>query len=171
MFAQNFVPKVPFPNFKWKWASLQCTEGLNDPVVLLGVLFRMRKLEPKGVRYSSEEFANELRELSNDIKDSVGVDLARRTGQRNLIRNSGQYWRAVGLLADGDRSGRIQLTDFGRRVADHDISQTEFAAITIQTFKLPNLQIQSADECQLWIDNGLIIYPLRLLLSIFRALQ
>lgn len=171
MFAQNFVPKVPFPNFKWKWASLQCTEGLNDPVVLLGVLFRMRKLEPKGVRYSSEEFANELRELSNDIKDSVGVDLARRTGQRNLIRNSGQYWRAVGLLADGDRSGRIQLTDFGRRVADHDISQTEFAAITIQTFKLPNLQIQSADECQLWIDNGLIIYPLRLLLSIFRELQ
>jgi len=150
---------------------LQCTEGLNDPVVLLGVLFRMRKLEPKGVKYSSEAFANELKELSDDINDSIGIDLARRTGERNLIRNSGQYWRAVGLLADGDRSGRIQLTDFGRRVADHDISQTEFAAITVQTFKLPNLQIQSADECQRWIDNGLVIYPLRLLLSILRELQ
>lgn len=171
MLAQNFVPKMPFPNFKWKWASLQCTEGLNDPVVLLGVLFRMRKLEPKGVKYSSEAFANELKELSADIKDSIGIDLARRTGERNLIRNSGQYWRAVGLLADGDRSGRIQLTDFGRRVADHDISQTEFAAITVQTFKLPNLQIQNAEECQLWIDNGLVIYPLRLLLSILRELQ
>ncbi|KUO76604.1 MAG: restriction endonuclease [Desulfosporosinus sp. BRH_c37] len=171
MLAQNFVPKIPFPDFKWKWASLQCTEGLNDPVVLLGVLFRMRKLEPKGVKYSSEAFANELKELSDDINDSIGIDLARRTGERNLIRNSGQYWRAVGLLADGDRSGRIQLTDFGRRVADHDISQTEFAAITVQTFKLPNLQIQSADECQRWIDNGLVIYPLRLLLSILRELQ
>lgn len=171
MLAQNFVPKIPFPDFKWKWASLQCTEGLNDPVVLLGVLFRMRKLEPKGVKYSSEAFANELKELSDDIKDSIGIDLARRTGERNLIRNSGQYWRAVGLLADGDRSGRIQLTDFGRRVADHDVSQTEFAAITVQTFKLPNLQIQSTDECQRWIDNGLVIYPLRLLLSILRELQ
>lgn len=170
MLAQNFVPKMPFHDFKWKWASLQCTEGLNDPVVLLGVLFRMRKLEPQGVKYSSEEFANELRELSNDIKDSVGVDLERRTGDRNLIRNSGQYWRSVGLLADGDRSGKIRLTDFGRRVADHDISQTEFAAITVQTFKLPNLQIQHPSECQQWIDNGLVIYPLRLLLAILREL-
>jgi len=171
MLAQNFIPKKPFPDFKWKWASLQCTEGLNDPVVLLGVLFRMRKLESRGVKYSSEEFAKELRELSNDIKDSVGVDLERRVGERNLIRNSGQYWRAVGLLADGDRSGEIRLTDFGRRVADHDVSQTEFAAITIQTFKLPNRQIQSADECKLWIDNGLLIYPLRLLLTILRELD
>lgn len=171
MLPQNFVPTIPFPDFKWKWASLQCTEGLNDPVVLLGVLFRMRKLEPLGVKYSSDEFAKELRELSDDIKDSIGIDLARRTGERNLIRNSGQYWRAVGLLNDGDRSGKIKLTDFGRRVADHDISQTEFAAITIQTFKLPNLQIQSPDECQRWVDNGLVIYPLRLLLSILKELQ
>jgi hypothetical protein len=171
LFAQNFVPKLPFPGFKWKWASLQCTEGLNDPVVLLGVLFRMRKLEPLGLKYSSEAFANELRELSNDVRDSVGVDLERRVGERNLIRNSGQYWRAVGLLADGDHSGKIRLTDFGRRVADHDISQTEFAAITVQTFKLPNLQIQDPDECQQWLDNGLVIYPLRLLLSVMRELQ
>ena len=171
MLPQNYIPKMPFADFKWKWASLQCTEGLNDPVVLLGVLFRMRKLEEHGYKYSSPEFASELEELSNDIKDSVGVDLARRTGERNLIRNSGQYWRAVGLLEDGDHSGKIHLTDFGRRVADHDISQTEFAAITIQTFRLPNTQIQSAAECQRWLDAGLVIYPLRILLNIIRKLQ
>jgi len=141
MLPQNYVPIKPFHNFKWKWASLQCTESLNDPVVLLGVLFRMRKLETRGLKYSSSEFANELQDLSNDIKDSVGVNLESRIGERNLIRNSGQYWRAVGLLADGDHSGKITLTEFGRRVADHDISQTEFAAITVQTFKLPNIQI------------------------------
>lgn len=169
MLPQNFVPQKPFADFKWKWASLQCTESLNDPVVLLGVLFRMRKLEPHGYKYSSPEFAAELQGLSNDIQDSIGVDLARRTGERNLIRNSGQYWRAVGLLSD-DRSGKIQLTEFGRRVADHDISQTEFAAITIQTFKLPNVQIQSNEECQEWIDHSLVIYPLRLILTIVREL-
>jgi len=171
MLEQNFIPKLPFSDFKWKWASLQCTEGLNDPVVLLGVLFRMRKLESRGLKYSSEEFANELRDLSNDIKDSIGIDLENRVGERNIIRNSGQYWRAIGLLAGGDHSGKIQLTEFGRRVADHDISQTEFAAITIQTFKLPNLQIQSLDECKQWKDSSLVIYPLRLLLSILRELH
>ena len=108
MFTKDYIPQKPFPDFKWKWACLQCTEGLNDPVILLGVLFRMRKLEKlnKGIKYSSEEFANELRELSKDTADSVGVDLARRTGERNLIRNSGQYWRAVNLIAPGSRSAR-----------------------------------------------------------------
>jgi len=170
MLEKNYVPKLPFPDFKWKWASLQCTESLNDPVILLGVLFRMRKLEAKGLKYSSPEFAQELEELSNDVKDSIGINLAGRTGERNLIRNSGQYWRAVGLLEDGDRSGLIHLTDFGRRVADRDVTQTEFAAITIQTFKLPNIKIQSADECQKWLDSGLVLYPLRLLLGIEKEL-
>ena len=91
MFSKDYVPQKPFPDFKWKWASLQCTEGINDPVVLLGILFRMRKLEGRGLKYSSPEFANELVELSNDVRDSVDVDLAKRTGKRNIIRNSGQY--------------------------------------------------------------------------------
>ena len=110
MFSKDYVPQKPFPDFKWKWASLQCTEGINDPVVLLGILFRMRKLEGRGLKYSSPEFANELVELSNDVRDSVDVDLAKRTGKRNIIRNSGQYWKAVGLIPDNSR-GLIRLTD------------------------------------------------------------
>jgi hypothetical protein len=170
MLEKDYIPKLPFPDFKWKWASLQCTESLNDPVILLGVLFRMRKLEMKRLKYSSPEFAQELEDLSNSVKDSIGVNLAGRTGERNLIRNSGQYWRAVGLLEDGDKTGFIRLTDFGRQVAEREITQTEFAAITIQTFKLPNIKIQSTEECQMWLDNGLVLYPLRLLLSIEKEL-
>ena len=168
MFDKNFIPEKPFSDFKWKWACLQCTEGLNDPVILLGVLFRMRKLERlnKGIKYSSDEFAKELVELSQDTEESVGVDLARRTGERNLIRNSGQYWRALNLIAPGSRSGKIELTDFGRKVADREISQTEFAAITVQTFRLPNPQVQSPEECEPWLKHGLIIYPLKLILEI-----
>jgi len=167
---KNYIPKLPFPDFKWKWASLQCTESLNDPVILLGVLFRMHKLEMKGFKYSSPEFAQELEDLHNNVKDSIDVNLTGRTGERNLIRNSGQYWRALGLLEDGDKTGLIRLTDFGRRVAEHDVTQTEFAAITIQTFKLPNIKIQKPEECQMWLNNGLILYPLRLLLSIEKEL-
>lgn len=170
VFSKSFIPEKPFPNFKWKWASLQCTEGLNDPVVLLGVLFRMRKLEGLGLKYSSPEFANELIDLHDDIQDKgIGVDLRSRTGERNLIRNSGQYWRAVGLI-DKDNSGLIRLSDFGRKVADRTISQSEFAAITIQTLKLPNENVQEQSECDEWKRHGLEIYPLRLLLEISRDL-
>ena len=169
----DFVPTKPFPDFKWKWASLQCTEGLNDPVVLLGVLFRMRKLEQSGrnVKYSSDAFAEELRSLARDIEGrGIGVDLARRTGERNLIRNSGQYWRAVGLIPRND-SGSISLTPFGRLVADRKISQTEFAAITIQTFTLPNPAVQSETECRQWKDAGVCLKPLSLILSIIQMLD
>ncbi len=171
MLDKNHIPVLPFENFKWKWACLQCTEGLNDPVVLLGVLFRMRKLEPLNIKYSSNEFAQELVELSNDIQDSIGIDLSGRTGERNIIRNSGQYWRAVNLISSGDHSGLIKLTDFGRKVADHEISQTEFAAITIQTFQLPNHIIQSSQEYNQWLSFNLSFHPLKLILAILVKLS
>lgn len=169
----DFVPRLPFENFKWKWGCLQCTEGINDPVVLLGVLARMRKLEKRNAHltYSSEAFAEELRSLAADIEGrDVGVDLARRTGSRNLIRNSGQYWKALGLIPNASH-GEIALTEFGRRVADADISQAEFAAVTVSTFSLPNEAIQSPDECALWRRAGLRIRPLALILQIMRALR
>ena len=169
----DFVPQLPFDGFKWKWASLQCTEGINDPVVLLGVLSRMRKLERRGegLTYSSDAFANELNALAADIDGrGIGVDLARRTGERNLIRNSGQYWRALGLIPS-DSKGRIVLTPFGRQVADGEISQPEFAAITVSTFMLPNPFVQGADECENWRKCGLVLYPLALILQIVRALR
>lgn len=172
MLAKDFIPTKPFTQFKWKWACLQCTEGINDPAVLLGVLSRMRKLEKTGknYKYSSPEFAKELQDLDNDLKDSVGIDLARRTGERNLIRNSGQYWKSVGLIPTDRTGGHIQLTEFGRKVADRDITQTEFSAITIQTFKLPNPTIQTPAECSLWEAHSIVLYPLRIILGIIQRL-
>ncbi len=140
------IPKKPFANFKWKWASVQCTEGINDPVVLLGVLFRMAKLEGK-YKYSSEQFGNELIDLSHDLQGTgVNVDLERRVGERNIIRNSGQYWKALNLIPAESTRGMITLTDFGRKVANHEISQTEFSAQSIINFKLPNPNIQTKER-------------------------
>lgn len=169
--TKDFVPVLPFPNFKWRWATLACTEGLNDPVVYLGVLSRMRKLEGRGLKYSSPEFATELQSLARDIGSSVtGIDLANRVGERNLIRNSGQYWKATGLISSQDTNGKIVLTDFGRKVADRDISQTEFAAITIRTLTLPNRKIQSATECAQWDAAKIEIHPLLIVISTIREL-
>ncbi|MBQ7649647.1 MAG: HNH endonuclease [Victivallales bacterium] len=168
----DFIPSLPFEGFKWKWASVAPTEGLNDPVVLLGVLFRMRRLENRNLSYSSQEFADELADLAEAIQDRgiTGVDLARRTGERNLIRNSGQYWKALGLIPI-DSHGIITLTDFGRNVADRVISQSEFAALTIRTFLLPNPAVQSDEECRQWRAHHIELHPLLLLLRILRQLN
>lgn len=170
----GFIPRLPFAGFKWKWGCVQCSEGINDPVVLLGVLARMRKLEKRnlGLAYSSEAFAEELRALASDIegRDVVGVDLARRTGKRNLIRNSGQYWKSLGLIPVESR-GMIELTPFGRQVADAEISQSEFSAITVATYTLPNPAVQSDAECAEWRTAGLELRPLSLILEIMRGLR
>lgn len=166
----HYSPKLPFPKFKWKWACYAPTEGINDPVVLLGILFRMAKLEGQ-YKYSSKEFAKELIQLSDDLKGTgVNVDLERRVGERNIIRNSGQYWKALNLIPAEKTGGIITLTQFGRDVANHVISQTEFSAETIISFSLPN-NAMDAEERQLWDNAGLRIKPLKLILSIIYELS
>lgn len=164
MLEKTFVPQKPFPDFKWQWATFAPTESINDPVVLLGVLFRMAKLEGK-YNYSSEEFSLEMRKLTEDLKDSVGVKLADRVGSRNVMRNSQQYWKSLNLIPRNTH-GLIELTDFGRKVAHHEISQTEFSAAIVMTHQLPNANIQSAEVCKKWEDAGIIIKPLKLILRI-----
>lgn len=164
------MPSLPFPGFKWKWACYECTEGINDPVVLLGVLFRMAKLEGR-YKYSSDEFGQELIQLSHDLEGTgVNVDLERRVGERNIIRNSGQYWKALNLIPAERTRGIITLTPFGRKVANHEISQTEFSAETIVTFTLPNQAMDKKERAK-WEKAGIKLYPLRLILAIIDKLS
>ena len=138
-------------------------------MVLLGVLFRMEKLEGK-YTFSSDEFTQELRSLSDDLQDSIGVNLAGRGGERNVMRNSQQYWKSLNLIPKNTH-GLIELTDYGRKVARHEISQTEFSAITIMTHQLPNVNIQSEAVCEQWKKAGILIKPLQLILSITRETE
>ncbi len=171
MLRNNYIPSLPFPDFKWKWASYQCTEGLNDPLYLLGVLYRLNKLDDGKTTYSSKKFADEMYSLDMEIRDktSHNVDLSSRTGERNIMRNSKQYWTSLGLVSNA-KKGIIQLTDFGKAIANHNITQTEFATITIQTFRLPNEMNMNSIELKKWEEKELEIYPLRLILRIMQTL-
>lgn len=171
MLPDDYVPTLPFPNFKWKWASYQCTEGLNDPLYLLGVLYRLNKLDDGKTSYSSQAFADEMRSLESEIHDKTlhNVDLSSRTGERNLMRNSKQYWTSLGLVSNAP-NGLIKLTDFGKQIANHNITQTEFATITVQTFHLPNEMNMTDSEVTKWKSIGLEIHPLALILKILRDL-
>ncbi len=129
----------------------------------------MEKLEGK-YTFSSDEFTQELRSLSDDLQDSIGVNLAGRGGERNVMRNSQQYWKSLNLIPKNTH-GLIELTDYGRKVARHEVSQTEFSAITIMTHQLPNVNIQSEAVCEQWKKAGILIKPLQLILSITRETE
>jgi hypothetical protein len=156
------MPTKPFPEYKWQWATLTCTEGLDSPPVLLGVLRAMRKYEGRSA--SSAGFNTELKIVEEQTHSTVNLA---RTPDRNLLRNSGQYWKALDLIADDH--GRIMLTPFGRQVADREITRTEFAMTVIKILQLPNLRIERNPDK--WEAAGLVIKPLELIMQILSELE
>jgi hypothetical protein len=108
-----------------------------------------------------------LAELAKvQIETGTDIDLA-RTDDRNLVRNSGQYWKGLGLM---ERTrGVIGLTPFGRAVANGSITMSEFAATTIATLTLPNSLVQS--DSATWVAAGISIKPLELILQILTKLS
>jgi hypothetical protein len=151
-------PRKPFQSYKWRWAVVTPTEGLDVPAVYLGVLRTLRQFE--GHKPNDAGFVAALAVVEAQTRSTVDLS---RNDDRNLIRNSGQYWKALGLL---EETQPIQLTPFGRRVADGLITRDEFAAATIKTLELPNARIDS--QAAQW--RGLRIRPLALLLEIMQGL-
>lgn len=155
-------PQKPFPEYKWRWAVFTPTEGLNEPSVYIGVLRALRRCE--NFRPNSPELNDALRVVQSET--NTGVNLV-RSEERNIVRNSGQYWKALNLL-DNTRGG-ILLTEYGRRVADGNITPTEFAVTVVKSLELPNRLIENNETIQNW--GNLRIKPLELILNILSALQ
>ena len=88
---------------------------------------------------------------------------------RNLLRNSGQYWKTKGLLEP--TTGRIELTQFGRSVAQGVITRAEFAAKVIAEFTLPNSDVFNEATVLKWQRAGIRIRPLQLILAIIAELH
>ena len=155
-------PQKPFPNYKWQWATVTCTEGLNYPPVFLGVLRTLKNHE--GSPPSDSSLISDLRVVQINTKTDVNLV---RSADRNLIRNSGQYWKALDLIKE--TRGNISLTEFGRNVADGNISSVEFATTVVKTLELPNLRIYT--NIPEWQSANLNIKPLELILSILAELM
>jgi hypothetical protein len=152
-------PQKPFANYKWRWAVLTPTESLNEPPVFLGVLRVFNRFN--NYAPSSNEIMSGLALVQQETNSSV--DLV-RTQERNLIRNSGQYWKALGLLAEAH--GRVLVSPFGHLLAEGKITHVEFATTVIKTLELPNKRIMSDSDISDWNNAGLKIKPLELILDI-----
>ena len=158
------TPAKPFSTYKWRWLSVQPSEGLLKAPIFLGVLRALQQHE--GEPYSSISLHYELERVSQDTRSSVNLA---RTPERNLFRNSGQYWRGTGLV-DHDSRGIIRLTAFGHDVASGQITNDDFAALMVRNTILPNLLTYNNAEIQKWKDVGLQIKPLELILAVMDRL-
>jgi len=158
------IPVKPFETYTWRWLSVAPTESLLEPPVLLGVLRVLARYE--GDAPATSAIAQELKTVQAETRTTVNLA---RTATRNIIRNSGQYWKGTGLLRP-DR-GEIHLTVLGRQIAEGWITQSEFAAIMVQQTVLPNPWTYSAEEMAKWRDANLEIRPLSLILNILETLK
>lgn len=159
----SLPPQKPFPSYKWRWLSVQPTEGLLVRPVYLGVLRALHQFE--GQAYSSQELREVLHQVEVDTRSTVHLA---RDPHRNLFRNSGQYWRGTGLV-EGTR-GKILLSDLGRKVASSEITMTEFTDLIIRNTVLPNPRTYSRDEMECWNKAGLRIKPFMLILNTMASL-
>lgn len=157
------TPVKPFDTYKWRWLSVQPTEGLLKPPVFLGVLRALEKCE--GLSPSSTTVYDSLLLVEQETNSTVSLA---RNPNRNLLRNSGQYWKGTGLLAPSH--GVIELTSLGHKVSEGRVTQGELAAILVQQTVLPNPETYNDAELQKWQNAGLEIRPLALILQILESL-
>lgn len=157
------APIKPFPSYKWRWLSVAPSEGLLKAPVFLGVLRALNHFE--GDAFNSDGLINALDRVRIDTKTDINLA---RTGNRNLIRNSGQYWRGTGLLTS--KRGKVELTNLGRKVASGKITNDEFAALMVRNTVLPNPATYNDEELAKWRNAGLRIKPFELILSVMDKL-
>lgn len=157
------TPEKPFDSYKWRWLSVQPTESLLNPPIFLGVLRALEKCEGAS---PSDQIVYDALKLVEEETDSP-VTLA-RDKDRNLLRNSGQYWKGTGILKPF--GGKIELTLLGHKVAKGKVTQGEFAAIMVQQTVLPNPETYAENEFKKWRNAGLEIKPLALILQILEDL-
>jgi hypothetical protein len=159
-------PRLPFPGYKWRWATLTPTEGLNEPPIFLGVIRVLR--ENQGRPANSPEIREGLERVERDVAGQVNTTLRLvRPDERNLLRNSQQYWKALGVLQP---TRMIRISSFGEAVADGTITRDEFSTTIVVTLELPNRSILRQEEIEIWDRAGIRIKPLALILDVMRNL-
>jgi hypothetical protein len=156
-------PTLPFEDFYWRWGSKGPTEGLNNKEILFGVLKILVKHNNK--KHATQDFYDDMEKLEKSLQSKV--DLKRKI-DKNLIENSGQYWKALGLIKSR-YDGTIDVTELGLDIAQNDISNNDFVKWQISNFTLPNEADTKKDLIQKYLKYT-PIKPLKLILDILSYL-
>lgn len=165
-------PQVPFPEFKWRWAVTTPSESINSEDILFGVLKILAK--HNGKRHATQEFKDDLLKLQNDTNSSIDLAKIDRDLNKNIIENSGQYWKALGLL-NSTNDGTISVTKIGLGIVNGSVSKEDYIKYLYDNFNLPNQNIESEIVIQKYRNANIRIYPIKLifqvLFSITKSIQ
>jgi 5-methylcytosine-specific restriction protein B len=161
-------PSSPFPEFKWRWASTTPSESINDPKVILGVLEVMYRHNNK--RHATQSFRNDLIDLEKTLSSSVNLSRKDRGIERNIIENSGQYWKILGLI-NSTRDGTISLTQLGIDLVTGAIDEDGFIKLVVDDFELPNKYIENDNLIEKWKKHQIQIKPIKLIFQILIELS
>jgi 5-methylcytosine-specific restriction protein B len=164
----NIPPQITFPEFKWRWAVTTPSESLNAEELLFGVLAILVKHD--GKRHATQEFKNDLLELQNRTGTSIDLAKIDRDINKNIIENSGQYWKALGLL-NSTTDGTISVTDLGKGIIKGSISKLDFIKKLYNDFSLPNSNIESASTISIWNDNNIVVHPFKIIFNILLGMS
>lgn len=165
-------PQIPFPEFKWRWAVTTPSESINSEDILFGVLKILVK--HNGKRHATQEFKDDLLKLQNDINSSIDLAKIDRDLNKNIIENSGQYWKALDLL-NSTNDGTISVTDLGLGIVNGSVSKEDYIKYLYDNFNLPNQNIESETVLQIYRNANIRVYPIKIifqvLFSITKSIQ
>lgn len=163
----NIPPQITFPEFKWRWAVTTPSEGLNTEELLIGVLSILVKHD--GKKHATQEFKDDLLELEKSSGTKIGLAKVDRDLNKNIIENSGQYWKALGLL-NSTTDGTISVTDLGKGIINGSVTKLDFIKKLYNEFSLPNLNIESQSTINTWKTNNVEVFPIKIIFDILLGL-
>lgn len=156
-------PTRPFDEFKWRWASATPSESINKKSILFGVLKVL--VRHNNHRHDTQEFRNELITLEDSIESEVSLSKKHRGLEKNIIENSGQYWKALGLI-NSTSGAIIEVSDFGIEASNDKFTNIDFIKYQIENFTLPNLKIEKELIIEEYNNSKIKIYPIRLIIEV-----
>ncbi|QNY17453.1 HNH endonuclease [Acinetobacter seifertii] len=165
--ATKISLECPFDEYIWRWATLTPTENLNKPSIYFGCLKAL--VNNEGKKPSSEEVFHELQAIQKDLSEELGRVTMARTRERNIFRNSSQYWKMSGLLLD--TSHGIKTSDLAKAYVNNEITKFDYASYLIKTLTLPNRFITDDSVVDIWKKHKLEFKPLEELLKIILELS
>ena len=160
-------PIITFPEFKWRWAVTTPSEGLNTEELLIGVLSILVK--HNGKKHATQEFKDDLLELEKSSGTKIGLAKIDRDLNKNIIENSGQYWKALGLL-NSTTDGTISVTDLGKGIINGSVTKLDFIKKLYNEFSLPNVNIESQSTVNIWEENNVEVFPIKIIFDILLGL-
>jgi len=160
-------PEIPFPEFKWRWAVTTPSESINSEDILFGVLRILIKHD--GKRHATQEFKDDLLKLQKDTNSTIDLAKIDRDLNKNIIENSGQYWKALGLL-NSTNDGTISVTEIGKGIVSGSISKEGYIKYLYNNFNLPNENIESETVIQTYKNANISVFPIKIIFQVLYSI-